>query len=98
MTVNYISGRTFLAHSRTAAAALATSAALMRASKGGVRGDRQSRVMRLGGPIFVKSSDPAVLAQAHRELGYRAAYAPDVKLTDRDLIQATIKEFGARDV
>ena len=27
------------------------------------------KAMRLGGPIFVKSDDPAVLAKAHRDLG-----------------------------
>jgi sugar phosphate isomerase/epimerase len=54
--------------------------------------------MRLGGPIFVKSDDPAVLAQAHRELGYRAAYAPEVDLSDKDRIRAIIREFASRDV
>jgi sugar phosphate isomerase/epimerase len=54
--------------------------------------------MRLGGPVFVDSTDPAVLAQAHRELGYRAAYAPDVKITDRDRIDSIIREYGTRDV
>src|SRR5690348_15090358 len=57
-----------------------------------------ARVLRLGGPIFVHSDDPAVLAQAHRVLGYRAAYAPDVKLTDKDRINSIIKEFASRDV
>jgi sugar phosphate isomerase/epimerase len=54
--------------------------------------------MRLGGPIFVKSTDPGELARAHRALGYRAAYAPQVSLTDKDHIQAIIKEFAAQDV
>jgi hypothetical protein len=39
--------------------------------------------MRLGGPIFVKSDDPAVLAKAHRDLGYRAAYAPERPFCNR---------------
>ena len=98
MTGKTISRRTFLADTGRAATLSVTHAALVRASRGVVRGERQTQVMRLGGPIFVKSSDPAVLAQAHRELGYRAAYAPEVKLTDRDLIQAIIREFAARDV
>jgi sugar phosphate isomerase/epimerase len=46
----------------------------------------------------VDSEDPAVLAQAHRDLGYRAAYAPKVKLTDKERIASIIKEFAARDV
>lgn len=62
------------------------------------RAARQRRILRLGGPIFVKSDDPAVLAEAHRALGYRAAYAPDVTLTDKVRIESIIKEFAARDV
>jgi sugar phosphate isomerase/epimerase len=54
--------------------------------------------MRLGGPIFLKSEDPAELAQEHRRLGYRAAYAPKVEINDTDRIKAVIKEFAARDV
>ena len=98
MTRSTVSRRTFLADTARRATVSVTCAALVRAGGGAVGGERQSRVMRLGGPIFVKSSDPAVLAQAHRQLGYRAAYAPEVKLTDRDRIQAIIKEFAALDV
>jgi len=57
-----------------------------------------SRSLRLGGPIFLKSEDPAGLAQEHRRLGYRAAYAPQVEIKDTDKIKAIIKEFAARDV
>src|SRR5947207_3647939 len=32
--------------------------------------------VRLGGPIFLNSEDPAELAREHRRLGYSAAYAP----------------------
>jgi hypothetical protein len=35
-----------------------------------------ARPVRLGGPIFLKSDDPAELAKEHRRLGYRAAYCP----------------------
>ena len=57
------------------------------------------KAMRLGGPIFVKSDDPTVLAKAHRDLGYRAAYAPgDLAVTDKDRIAALIKEFARQDV
>lgn len=34
------------------------------------------RPVRLGGPIFLKSDDPAELAKEHRRLGYSAAYCP----------------------
>src|ERR1700678_3978021 len=55
--------------------------------------------MRLGGPIFVKSDDPAVLAKAHRDLGYRAAYAPvDLSVTDKDRIAGLVREFARQDV
>jgi sugar phosphate isomerase/epimerase len=58
-----------------------------------------ARSMRLGGPIFVKSDDPAVLAKAHRDLGYRAAYAPsDLSLTDKDRIAGMVREFARQDV
>src|ERR1700679_394445 len=57
------------------------------------------KTMRLGGPIFVKSDDPALLAKAHRDLGYRAAYAPaDLAVKDTDRISAFAKAFAAHDV
>ncbi len=54
--------------------------------------------IRLGGPIFLKSDDPAVLAQEHRRLSYSAAYCPDVKIEDQDRINAVIKSFAKADV
>lgn len=58
-----------------------------------------ARAMRLGGPVFVNSNDPAVLAKAHRALGYRAAYAPrDLEVKDRDRITALAKEFASQEV
>ncbi len=55
--------------------------------------------MRLGGPVFVKSDDPAVLAKAHRDLGYRAAYAPaEMDVKDSHRISAWVKEFASQDV
>jgi sugar phosphate isomerase/epimerase len=56
------------------------------------------RPLRLGGPIYIKSDDPAEIAQEHRRLGYRAAYGPHVEANDTDRIKAIIKEFAARDV
>jgi len=64
-----------------------------------IRAGAFQKPMRLGGPVFVKSDDPAVLAKAHRDLGYRAAYAPsDLSVTDTDRIAAWVKEFGRQDV
>ena len=33
----------------------------------------RAKAIRLGGPIFLESDDPAELARAHRRLGYSAA-------------------------
>ncbi|MBM3752773.1 MAG: sugar phosphate isomerase/epimerase [Acidobacteria bacterium] len=52
------------------------------------------RAVRLGGPIFLKSDDPAALAREHKRLGYAAAYCPaaDVKNTPRvNAIEAAFK-------
>jgi len=54
--------------------------------------------LRLGGPIFGDSDDPARIAEAHRKLGYSAAYAPNLNLEDADRIRATIKAFADEDV
>ena len=76
------------------AGAIAYSSARMTSGSG-----TSGKAIRLGGPIFVKSSDPAVLAKAHRDLGYRAAYAPnDLSVKDNDRIAALVKEFERQDV
>jgi sugar phosphate isomerase/epimerase len=49
--------------------------------------------IRLGGPIFLKSEDPAALAAEHRRLGYSAAYCPPVKLSETDRIRAIENAF-----
>jgi sugar phosphate isomerase/epimerase len=87
-----ISRRTFLAQTGTMAAA----AAMPAFPRAGATAN--ARPMRLGGPIFLKSDDPAEQAREHRRLGYRAAYAPKVELMDKDRIKAIIKEFEAQDV
>jgi len=99
MRPTLISRREFMRDAKGAARASIAYSALLSSNEGALRESMQSsRPLRLGGPIFVKSDDPAELAQAHRELGYRAAYAPDLKLTDKDHIQAIVREFAARDV
>jgi len=87
-----ISRRTFLAQTGTMAAAAAMPAFPRTAATA------NARPMRLGGPIFLKSDDPAEQAREHRRLGYRAAYAPKVEPNDKDRIKAIIKEFAAQDV
>jgi sugar phosphate isomerase/epimerase len=41
-----------------------------------------SHSIRLGGPVFLKSQDPAELAREHRRLGYTAAYCPNIRIED----------------
>jgi sugar phosphate isomerase/epimerase len=90
---NHLSRRDFLGKSGAMAAlAVANPSVWAKADNSSVR------PMRLGGPIFLKSTDPAELAQEHRRLGYRAAYAPPVEIHDTDRIKAIVKEFAARDV
>jgi len=56
------------------------------------------RSIRLGGPSFAKTEDPEELALAHRQLGYRAAYCPNVQLTDSARIHALADAFAKHDV
>src|SRR5512140_3144707 len=56
------------------------------------------RAIRLGGPIFLKSSDPRELAREHRRLGYSAAYCPDAKAVDGERVRAIREAFAAEDV
>lgn len=43
--------------------------------------------LRLGGPIFLKSDDPAELARGHRVLGYSAAYCPPAKVSESERVK-----------
>jgi sugar phosphate isomerase/epimerase len=54
--------------------------------------------IRLGGPMFGAPDDPEALALAHRKLGYRAAYCPNVSLNDTDRIRACAEAFAKHDV
>ena len=54
--------------------------------------------VRLGGPIFLKSEDPAELAREHRKWGYSAAYCPPVEVENGDRIRAIEKAYAAEDV
>lgn len=57
-----------------------------------------SHAVRLGGPIFNASDDPEKLALAHRSLGYRAAYCPNVGLNDKERIRDITAAFAKHDV
>lgn len=54
--------------------------------------------MRLGAPVFVDSQDPEEIARAHRALGYRGAYCPQVALEDTDRIRAIREAFARHDL
>jgi sugar phosphate isomerase/epimerase len=77
-----------------AAGALAT---VMNAS---VKADSSARQgMRLGGPVFVKTEDPAELAKEHRRLGYGAAYCPEfASLSDLNAVREIERSFAAENV
>ena len=51
------------------------------------------KAIRLGAPIFLKSDDPAELAQEHRRLRYGAAYCPPVEISNHARLQAIEKAF-----
>ena len=57
-----------------------------------------SKRIRLGAPIFLKSDDPAQLAQEHRRLLYSAAYCPQADIQDGDRIRAIEKAFTEANV
>lgn len=46
-----------------------------------------SSAIALGGPIFLKSTDPAELAREHKRLGYGAAYCPTVPLSEAQRVK-----------
>lgn len=54
--------------------------------------------LRLGGKCHTKTEDPDELARAHRQLGYSAAYCPNVPLNDTARIQAFSDAFARHDV
>jgi sugar phosphate isomerase/epimerase len=56
------------------------------------------RPVRLGGPIFLKSDDPADLAREHRSLGYSAAYCPAVAVGETGKIRAIHEAFERENV
>jgi len=94
MTALPIDRRSFLATAGGAAAAAALPAGARTLGEANASSGR----IRLGGPIFVQSDDPEVLARAHRAKGYRAAYCPKLPLDDREKIEDTERAFAKEDV
>jgi len=60
--------------------------------------DEKLKPIRLGAPVFGAPEDPEELALAHRKLGYRAAYCPNVALSDTDRLRAFSAAFAKHDV
>jgi sugar phosphate isomerase/epimerase len=60
--------------------------------------DLKPALIRLGGPVFIKSEDPGELAREHRRLGYSAAYCPKASLEEPERIAAIQKAFAAENV
>jgi sugar phosphate isomerase/epimerase len=89
--------RTFIRQSGvlTAAAILTRSTVL---ANDAITSGAKTQAIRLGGPVFGKTSDPEELALAHRQLGYRAAYCPNVPLKDSAKIRACAEAFAKHDV
>jgi len=54
--------------------------------------------IRLGGPAFTSPDDPESYIAAHRQLGYRAAYCPNLASGDADKIKALINAAAKHDV
>lgn len=47
----------------------------------------------LGGPVFNLPADPEAAAREHRDLGYAAAYCPNLSLNDPSAIRATREAY-----
>jgi sugar phosphate isomerase/epimerase len=60
--------------------------------------EKGAQSLRLGGPSFASTKDPEELALAHRKLGYRAAYCPDLPLDDSARIRSFADAFAKHDV
>jgi sugar phosphate isomerase/epimerase len=71
---------------------------LTTAAAAAVSGAAAPKAIRLGGPIFRKSDDPAELAKEHRRLGYSAAYCPPAKVEDRERCREIVKAYAAENV
>jgi sugar phosphate isomerase/epimerase len=78
--------------------ALISSACPLTSLLGASRPDPRSPALRLGGPSYAQTDDPDELARAHRKLGYRAAYCPNVTLGQTDRIRALEQAFAKHDV
>jgi sugar phosphate isomerase/epimerase len=93
MKVQWGSRRTFLRQS-----GLLVAGSLLTRNTVWAKQPAEHQVIRLGGPAFVKTNDPEELALAHRNLGYSAAYCPNVSLNDSAKIREYTGAFAKHDV
>ena len=61
--------------------------------RGTAGGTAPAQAVRLGGPIFTETTDPAEIARAHRRLGYRAGYCPKAEVKDTTAVKAIAEAF-----
>lgn len=90
------SRRSFIQNAALAASTIACMVPALGAEGNPGRGKRAR--LRIGGPAFSTTDDPEALAQAHRKLGYRAAYCPNVSLEDGDRVRSYSEAFARNDV
>ena len=87
-----------MAISRRAAMKLSIAGALATSVSDSAQGSMR-RGMRLGGPVFLETQDPALLAREHRRLGYGAAYCPDfASMADLKAVREIERSFSAENV
>ena len=48
--------------------------------------------------MYVNAIDPEEIASAHRKLGYRAAFCPEIALRDRERIRDVLRVFAKHNV
>ena len=98
--MDHLDRRSFLALA-AGTASLAAGTAGLAASAAAVPGTATvptTPTLRLGAPVGGPGDDPDALARAHRAKGYRAAYCPELRLEDRELIRATVEAFARHEV
>jgi sugar phosphate isomerase/epimerase len=100
MNKSAIHRRTFLGQTAAAAgaAAVAGSVAAPQSQAEPKAALGPSHPVRLGGPVFDAPADPEGMALAHRKLGYRAAYCPNVRLSEPERIRDIAAAFKKHDV
>jgi len=75
------------------AAAVSLAASRLAGADGPSPAPPARRSIRLGGPVSIRTDDPAEIARFHRRIGYRAAYCPNLDLKDADRIRAYASAF-----